>query len=402
MLWFSNNDTEDALLDALDNEDERAFFLTFARAELSLPQVPDPDPVSPEDAQAWQPLTRPMAGYTAVPVFTSVESMRSADIETKYATTSYAGLRDLGVSPEWLLAINPGTMIEAYLPMATIDRLLQESEATGEPSAPADEAEDLWEDLGLDPDQILNDPENRASLDVYLEALMEATVIVPTAREADFEAEVLTPEFPWRPARGKDTPTIEIFSSPQEFAAAYPGSPHVRMPFLLLMLSWPEGHALAVNPGGRVRMNWPADRIPELRGYTDVRPEVRYGEGSRIDFLLTAPERAPCYLEIKNVHLRREGRAEFPDCVTARGTRHLKELSAMRAAGARSVIFFLVQREDCTAFAPAADLDPTYARELLHAEAAGVEILCYDCSVTLERVRLRRALPVELTAEPVS
>lgn len=156
------------------------------------------------------------------------------------------------------------------------------------------------------------------------------------------------------------------------------------------------------NPNRIVAEAIAGEHLPELRGYADVRPEVRYGEGSRIDFLLTAPERAPCYLEIKNVHLRREGRAEFPDCVTARGTRHLKELSAMRAAGARAVIFFLVQREDCTAFAPAADLDPTYARELLRAEAAGVEILCYDCSVTLERVRLRRALPVELTAEPVS
>ena len=151
------------------------------------------------------------------------------------------------------------------------------------------------------------------------------------------------------------------------------------------------------NPNRIVAKAIAEERIPELRGYTQVRPEVRYGEGSRIDFLLTAPELAPCYLEIKNVHLRRQGCAEFPDCVTARGTRHLRELSAMRAAGARSVILFLVQRDDCNAFAPAADLDPVYARELLLARDGGVEILCYDCSVNLERVRLRRPLPVELS-----
>jgi len=142
--------------------------------------------------------------------------------------------------------------------------------------------------------------------------------------------------------------------------------------------------------------------IPELEGYSEVRREVRYGEGSRIDFLLTDPDRADCYLEIKNVHLRRKGRAEFPDCVTARGARHLRELARMRAVGARAIIFFLVQREDCSSFAPAADLDPVYAQELLRAASAGVELLCYDCSVSLEQVRLRHPLAIELAVEGVA
>ncbi|HLS68750.1 MAG TPA: DNA/RNA nuclease SfsA [Kiloniellales bacterium] len=154
------------------------------------------------------------------------------------------------------------------------------------------------------------------------------------------------------------------------------------------------------NPNHIVAEALAAEAIPELLGYSDTRREVRYGEGSRIDFLLTAPDRPPCYLEIKNVHLRREGRAEFPDCVTARGTRHLRELTAMRAAGARAALLFLVQREDCSSFAPAADLDPTYARELTRAAAAGVELLCYDCSVTLEQVVLRHPLPLELIQTP--
>jgi len=155
------------------------------------------------------------------------------------------------------------------------------------------------------------------------------------------------------------------------------------------------------NPNRIVAEALANEAIAELCGYQDIRPEVRYGKGSRIDFLLTSPERSPCYVEIKNVHLRRDRRAEFPDCVTARGARHLRELSLMRRAGARAVILFVVQREDCTAFAPAADLDPTYAQELLRARDAGVEVLCYDCTVTFEHVHLRRPLPLELPETPL-
>lgn len=151
-----------------------------------------------------------------------------------------------------------------------------------------------------------------------------------------------------------------------------------------------------VNPNRIVAKALADGRLPELAGYATHRREVRYGEASRIDFLLTAPGRPDCYLEIKNVHLRRRGRAEFPDCVTARGTRHLRELAAVAAGGARAVLLFLVQRDDCSAFAPAADLDPAYALALRAAARGGVEIFCYDCCVSLEKVRLRKKLPVEI------
>ncbi|MEL6362411.1 MAG: DNA/RNA nuclease SfsA [Pseudomonadota bacterium] len=138
--------------------------------------------------------------------------------------------------------------------------------------------------------------------------------------------------------------------------------------------------------------------IPELTGYETLRREVKYGENSRIDILLEGGRRnQTCYVEIKNVHLRRAGTlAEFPDCVTTRGTKHLHELAAMVAEGARAVMLYIVQRTDCTEFAPAADLDPTYATTLAETVREGVEVLCYDCDITTSEVRLRRPLPISI------
>jgi sugar fermentation stimulation protein A len=137
-----------------------------------------------------------------------------------------------------------------------------------------------------------------------------------------------------------------------------------------------------------------ASAIPELAGYASVRREVKYGEASRVDFLLEDPARPRCWLEIKNCHLRRSGAlAEFPDCVAARSARHLRELEAMVAAGDRAVALFVVQRTDCDAFAACADLDPVFARGLAHAADAGVEVLVYGCDITTDEVRLTHPLP---------
>lgn len=137
-----------------------------------------------------------------------------------------------------------------------------------------------------------------------------------------------------------------------------------------------------------------ADAIAELTGYATHRREVRYGENSRVDFLLEHPDRPPCWLEIKNCHLRRAGTlAEFPDCVAARSLKHLRELSAMVRGGQRAVMLFVIQRTDCDAFSACAELDPAYAVGLAEAAATGVEVLAYRCAITPERVTLADRVP---------
>lgn len=137
-----------------------------------------------------------------------------------------------------------------------------------------------------------------------------------------------------------------------------------------------------------------ADAIPEVSGYATHRREVRYGANSRVDFLLEHPDRTPCWLEIKNCHLRRaDTLAEFPDCVAARSLKHLRELTAMVEAGQRAVMLFVIQRTDCDVFAACAELDPAYARGLTEAAANGVEVLAYRCAITPGAVTLADRVP---------
>ena len=137
-----------------------------------------------------------------------------------------------------------------------------------------------------------------------------------------------------------------------------------------------------------------AGLIPELAGYPVLRREVKYGENSRVDLVLEAPGRPPCFVEVKNCHLLRGGGlAEFPDSVTSRGLKHLGELAREAAAGARAVMLFVIQRTDCTEFETAGDIDSAYAAGLAAAAQAGVEVLCYDCDISSTGVRLNRRLP---------
>ena len=134
--------------------------------------------------------------------------------------------------------------------------------------------------------------------------------------------------------------------------------------------------------------------VPELTGYASVRPEVKYGEASRIDFLLEDDQRPPCWLEIKNVHmLRTAGLAEFPDCIAARSAKHLREMSAMVDKGHRAVQLFVIQRTDTDRFDTAGDIDKVYHAALRQAFRAGVEVLCYACDIDPSGVTLARRIP---------
>ncbi|MFP4444931.1 MAG: DNA/RNA nuclease SfsA [Desulfosudaceae bacterium] len=132
------------------------------------------------------------------------------------------------------------------------------------------------------------------------------------------------------------------------------------------------------------------DVVPELTGYDIITREVRAGERSRLDLLLTAHGRRPCYVEVKNCTLVSQGQACFPDAVTTRGRRHLEELQRLAAGGSRGVIFFLIQRMDADIFQPADHIDREYGRALRQAGKKGVEILVYDVSLTLAQIALNR------------
>jgi sugar fermentation stimulation protein A len=148
------------------------------------------------------------------------------------------------------------------------------------------------------------------------------------------------------------------------------------------------------HPNGLVLEALAARRIPELVRYPVIRREVKYGKSSRVDLLLEGDGR-PCYVEVKNVHLmRRPGLAEFPDVVTLRGAKHLVELSAMVAAGARAVMLYLVQISSARSLALARDIDPGYGAAFDLARAAGVEAFAWRCRVTAEEISV--ADPVDL------
>lgn len=160
-------------------------------------------------------------------------------------------------------------------------------------------------------------------------------------------------------------------------------------------LAEPDGAFVTVDTGLANRVVGEAlhaGQVPELADAGSVRAEVKFGQNSRVDFLLGDDT----YVEVKSVTLkRRDGLAEFPDSVTDRGTKHLRELSEVAQAGRRAVMFYLVQRTDCDAMTLAADIDPAYAAAFAQARAAGVEVICHRAAITTEEITLGPALPFD-------
>tara|TARA_B100001559_G_scaffold313725_1_gene313169 strand:+ start:486 stop:1193 length:708 start_codon:yes stop_codon:yes gene_type:complete len=131
------------------------------------------------------------------------------------------------------------------------------------------------------------------------------------------------------------------------------------------------------------------NKIKELTNYNDLKREVKYGTNSKIDILLQDNNKKDCYVEIKNVHLSRELEvAEFPDAVTTRGAKHLRELSLVSKSGLRAVMLYLIQRNDCKYFKIAEDIDKEYAKEFYNALEAGVEVICMDTILSSDAINI--------------
>lgn len=157
-----------------------------------------------------------------------------------------------------------------------------------------------------------------------------------------------------------------------------------------------NGHFTGVDtslPNKAIREALEGQEIASLAAYATVRPEVRYGTNSRIDFLLQQDGLPDAYVEVKSVTLSRQaGLAEFPDSVTARGAKHLGELAEVARAGHRAVLLYLVQRTDCRYVTMAEDIDPTYAAAHAAATQAGVETLCIGTHISPKGVSIAAPL----------
>jgi sugar fermentation stimulation protein A len=147
------------------------------------------------------------------------------------------------------------------------------------------------------------------------------------------------------------------------------------------------------HPNGLLEEALVAQTIPELAGYASLRREVKYGVNSRIDLLLEDVGKPLCYVEVKNVTLyRRANHAEFPDCRTDRGTKHLQEMSEMVRQGHRAVMAYVIQGGDPVDFAFTRDLDPTYVEAFIAARKTGVEAIALTCHVSPDKIEIAGAV----------
>jgi sugar fermentation stimulation protein A len=186
-----------------------------------------------------------------------------------------------------------------------------------------------------------------------------------------------------------------------------PGSPvlisHQNSPTRKLKYTWEmikiDGKWVGINTGHPNKLVVEAisnHQIPELAGYPIIRTEVKVGKHSRIDLVLENPDQQ-CYVEVKNVTLLQNKQARFPDSVTERGQKHLRELVKLRKDGNRAVIFFVVQREDAETFSPADDIDSVYGKLLRKAvQKNDVEALVYQCKLAPQEIVISHRLPIYL------
>lgn len=178
------------------------------------------------------------------------------------------------------------------------------------------------------------------------------------------------------------------------------GNPKRKYPNTWEIATTPAGDLAGINTGranGLVVEAIANGLIEPLQGYGSLQTEVRYGEErSRVDIFLSG-EKGDCYVEVKSVTLcERKSEGYFPDAVSARGAKHLRELMLMVERGFRAVLVFCVQHSAIESVAPAREIDPLYAAILLEAVDRGVEVLAYRAKLGVAEIVLEKEIPVRL------
>ena len=181
-------------------------------------------------------------------------------------------------------------------------------------------------------------------------------------------------------------------------AVSLSDNPNRKMPYTLELThngeSWIGVNTANANKLVKEWLN--EQKIPELKNYPIIRPEKKIGD-SRIDFYLEGdPDQLPCYVEVKSVTLKLDEVAQFPDAVTERGQKHLMELMELKKKGFRTVMLYIVQREDVDRMRPAHSIDVNYGKLLKEAFHSGVEVLVYQCKMGTEEIKLKRRIPLDL------
>lgn len=273
--WEPANDVERALLEAAGSDDRQSYFQLIAVADLFLPQLTG-------DASTEQRFVTVHAlDQVFLPVFTSVEALAGqfGHAIDGYTITNYPELRRKWPDPQWRLAINPGTPVDAYL---SVDSLAEA--AMGDVTVPtmaelyAASEQEAQEDARLralrdagdypdEPEQALIAAARAGDVYGYLERLLDGNVLLPTTRPVPAES-ILDDGFPWRLGPG---PTIEVFTGPAAFARSHTEPvPHVEVALAFALAMWPEGYGITVNPGGDDSIELPADQILWLLGFTSA------------------------------------------------------------------------------------------------------------------------------------
>lgn len=137
-------------------------------------------------------------------------------------------------------------------------------------------------------------------------------------------------------------------------------------------------------------------QISPFREFQYIKAEKKLESGSRLDLFLWNEDADRCFIEIKNCTMVSNGVASFPDAVTTRGQKHLRELQLLQDNNTRCAMLFLIQRSDASRFTPADGIDPEYGRELRKAVKNGVEIYVYDTEISLAGIRVNRPIPFDL------